>query len=93
MRPSGYLPALNLSTEGEQEKQHGVLFFASDKLENLLLRYRASEGTVTTVLPASKGNAGPRRTLRLACVLGTNNEGPVAQTAPQQGKEKDTAMG
>ena len=45
-----------LSMEGEQEKQHGVLFFASDKLENLLLRYRASEGTVTTALPARKGN-------------------------------------
>ena len=42
--------------EGEPEKQHGVLFFASDKLENLLLRYRAGEGTVTTVLPARKGN-------------------------------------
>ena len=55
-KSSGYLPAWVLSTEGEQEKQHGVLFFASDKLENLLLRYRASEGTVTTVLPARKGN-------------------------------------
>ena len=32
--------------EGKQEKQRGALFFASDKLENLLLRCRASESTV-----------------------------------------------
>ena len=28
-----------------------------------------------------------------ACVLGSYNKSPVAQTAPQQEKEKDTAMG
>ena len=41
----------SLKLEGEQEKQSCELFFASDKLENLSLRYRASEGTVTAVLP------------------------------------------
>ena len=30
----------------EQAKKCGALFCASDKLENLVLRYQASEGTV-----------------------------------------------
>ena len=44
----------SLKLEWEQEKQSCELFFASDKLENLSLRYRASEGTVTAVLPARR---------------------------------------